>query len=247
MLDHSDLGRIAGESAHIHVSGQTPCKLPVYRYPEQAKEISAQMLDEMEEKGVIEPSSAASLSLIVLVNKPDGSKRMCLDFRKVNEHLPDDVYPCPRLEDLVGNAAGHRYYVTLDLKDTYFQIELDESSKDLTTFSDGVSLYRFRRLPFVLCCAPDIFSRKMAELLTSLIKEDWVKNYLDDFIIWADDFDQLIQRLQKMFDLFEGRGVKLNLTKCDFAKDEVKFLGHRVSKPLSNKDRRPMFRKWDDL
>lgn len=181
-----------------------------------------------------------------------------MDFRKVNEHLADDVYPLPRLEDLVGNAAGHRYYVTLDLKDAYFQIELDESSKDLTTFSDGVSLYRFRRLPFGLCCAPDIFSRKMAELLTSLIKEDWVKNYLDDFIIWADDFDQLIQRLQKMFDLFEDRGVKLNLTKCDFAKDEVKFLGHRaskeevppiikISKPLSNKDRRPMFRKWDDL
>lgn len=61
----------------------------------------------MEERGVIEPSNSAWLSPIVLVNKPEGCKRMCLDFRRVDKHLAEDVYPLPRLEDLVGNAAGH--------------------------------------------------------------------------------------------------------------------------------------------
>ncbi len=70
------------------------------------------MLEDMEEKGIIEPSTAAWLSPIVLVNKPDGSKRLYLDYRQVNKHLATDIYPLPRLEELVDQAAGHNYYVT---------------------------------------------------------------------------------------------------------------------------------------
>lgn len=236
ILDKKEIGTISGEPAHITVADPTPCKSPIYRYPEHAKVMISQMLEDMEQRGVIEPSSAAWLSPIVLVNKPDGSKRMCLDFRRVNEHLAADIYPLPRLEDLVNLASGHRFYATLDLKDAYFQVALDEDSKDLTTFSDGVSLYRFRRLPFGLSCAPAIFSRKMAEILAPLVKEGWVRNYLDDIVLWADDYDQLLERLRKLFKQLEFRGVKLNLTKCDFAKEEVKFLGHNVSQKGSTPD-----------
>lgn len=238
MLEKKDIGTISGEPAHIAVSDPNPCQSPMYRYPEHAKMLVSQMLVEMEERGVIEPSSAAWLSPIVLVNKPDGSKRMCLDFRQVNERLAADLYPLPRLEDLVNVAAGHQYYATLDLKDAYFQIVLDEESRDLTTFSDGISLYRFRRLPFGLSCAPAIFSRKMAEILTPLLREGWVKNYLDDIILWAENFDQLMERLGRLFALLEEKGIKLNLTKCDLVKQEVKFLGHRVSKDGSTPDQK---------
>ena len=72
---------------------------------------------------------------------------MCLDYRKVNEHLETDIYPLPRLEELVEAAAGNKFYVTLDLKDAYHQVELAESSRDVTTFSEGIALYRFTRLP----------------------------------------------------------------------------------------------------
>ncbi len=79
---------------------------------------------------------------------------MWLDYRHVNKQLATDVYPLHRLEELVEQAAGHPYYVTLDMREAYFQIMLDEESRDLTTFSDGVTLYRFRRLPFGLNCSP---------------------------------------------------------------------------------------------
>ena len=150
----------------------------MYRYPKHEKEVITKLLNDMEERGVIEPSSSAWLSPIVLVNKHDGTKIMCLEFWRVNEHLSDDVYPLPRLEDLVFSAAGHQINVTLNLKDAYFQIPLDENSRDLTTFSDGASLYHFRRLPFGLSCSPAIFSRKMAELLAPLLREDLLR------IIW---------------------------------------------------------------
>ncbi len=66
----------------------------------------------MEEKGVIEPSTAAWLSPIVLVSKPDGSKRMCLDYRGVNKHLATDIYPLQRKEDLVEMALGTNTMLT---------------------------------------------------------------------------------------------------------------------------------------
>ena len=74
------------------------------------------MLEEMEEKDIIEPSTAAWLSPIVLVKKPDGSQRMCLDYRKVNTHLQVDIHPLPRLEEMVETAAGNKYYATLDMR-----------------------------------------------------------------------------------------------------------------------------------
>ena len=109
VLGNKDLGTMIGDPAHINVKNPVPCRTPQYRYPENAKVIISEMLSEMQEKGIIEPSSAAWLSPIVLVNKPNGSKRMCLDFRRVNEHLAADIHPLPRLEDLVNIVSGHKF------------------------------------------------------------------------------------------------------------------------------------------
>ncbi len=102
---------------------------------------------------------------------------MCLYYRHVSKHLATDVYPLPRLEELVYQAAGHNFYATFDMREAYFQIILDENSRDLTAFSDGVTLYRFRRLPFGLSYSPATFTCHMATLLSPLLKEGWIKNY----------------------------------------------------------------------
>ncbi len=109
----------------------------------------------------------------------------------------------------------------------YFQIMLDEESRYLLTFSDGVTLYRFRRLPFGIKCSPAIFSRRMGSLLTPLLQKGWVWNYLDDLILWAPNFPELPTRLN---------GVKLNLSKGTFGLKEVTFLGHRISAAGSKPD-----------
>ncbi len=170
-MSESELGLISGPPEHIKVSDPQPCRGPRYRYPEQAKHIIAEILEDMEEKEIIEPSTAAWLSPIVLVNTPDDSKRLCLDYRQVNKHFATDIYPLPRLEELEGQAVGHKYYVTLDMREAFFQLFLNEESRDLTTFSGGVTLYRFRRLPFGLNCSPAIFSRRLASLLAPLLRK----------------------------------------------------------------------------
>ncbi len=206
---------MAGSPAKIQVADPTPSRGPRHRYPEEAKAVIAEMLQDMEDRKIIEKPTSAWVSPIVLVNKPDGSKRMCLDYRHVNTHLSTDIYPLPKLDELVEQAAGQQFYATLDMREAYFQIQLDENSRDLTTFSDGVTLYRFRRLPFGLSCSPAIFSRHMANLLTPLLKEGWIKNYLDDPVLWGPDLSTLTTRLRKTFALLTENGVKLNLSKCE--------------------------------
>ncbi len=122
------------------------------------------------------------------------------------------------------------------MREAYFQIILDENSRDLTAFSDGVTLFRFRRLPFGLSCSPAIITRHMATLLSPLLKEGWIKNYLDDLIIWAPDLSLLTQRLGKTLTFLRENSVKLNLSKCEIAKNEVTFLGYRISREGSQPD-----------
>ena len=149
----------------IHLTDANPVRAHMYQYPEASKEIISQMLEDMEAREIIEKSTSAWLSPIVLVSKPDGSKKMCLDYRKVNIHLANDIYPLPRLDELVEQVSGQAFYTTLDLKEAYFQVTIKENSRGITTFSDGISLYRFRRLPFGLSCSPAIFSQQMASIL----------------------------------------------------------------------------------
>ncbi len=146
------------------------------------------------------------------------------------------MYPLPRLEELVEQAAGHPYYVTFDMRKAYFQIMLDKESRDLTTFSDGVTLYRFRRLPFGPNCSSAFFSQRMAFMLTSLLQKGWVRNYLDDLILWAPDIPDLLTRLKQLFSLLSNHGVKLNLSKSTFGLKEVTFLGHHISAAGSKPD-----------
>ncbi len=123
-----------GPPANINVADPQHSRGPRYCYPEEAKRLIAEMLQDMEDRQIIEKSTSAWLSPIVLVNKPDGSKRMCLDYRHVNKHFATDICPLPRLEEPLDQAAGHNFYATLDMREAYFQIILDENSRDLTAF-----------------------------------------------------------------------------------------------------------------
>ncbi len=229
ILNPNELVKIVGRPAELVVKDLSPVRSPLYRYPEPAKELIVDIIEDMLDKGVIKTSTIAWLSPIVLVNKPDGSKRMCLDYCKVNEHLETDIYPLPRLEELVNAAAGNKYYVTLDLKDAYHQVELAESSRDVTTFNEDVPLYRFTRLPFGIASSPSLFSRHIAQVLAPLKKQGFVHNYLDDVILFAPNFETLVTRLDKLFLVLTEAGVKLNLTKCNFGQKTVKYLRHIIS------------------
>ncbi len=148
---------------------------------------------------------------------------MCLDYRK---QLRTDIHPLPNLEELVEHVAGNKYYATLDLKDTHYQVLLDEASRDLTTFSEGINLYRFKRLPLGLSCSASIFVRQLQGALAPLLLRGWVKSYLNGIILCAPSFQVLLQRLGEVFQHIGEVGIKLNISNCSIGQREVRFLGH---------------------
>ncbi len=202
ILEKRELGLIQQPPAHIQVDDPTPCRSHIYRYPEKAKDIIASILKDLEERDIIEKSTAAWLSPIVLVNKPSGDKRMCQDYRKVNKQLTTDIHPLPNLEELVEHVAGNQYYATLDLKNAYYQLLLDEASMDLTTFSEGINLYRFKCLPFGLSCSASIFVLQLQGALAPLLRQGWVKSYLDDISLCAPSFQLLLKGVGKFFNIW---------------------------------------------
>ncbi len=91
---------------------------------------------------------------------------------------------------------------------------LNEESRDLTAFSEGVALYKFKCLPFRLSCSAAIFARKLAEVLTPLREKNWVRNYLDNIIVYAPSYEELLERADQSFTYMRSVEITLNLTKC---------------------------------
>ncbi|MPC59607.1 Retrovirus-related Pol polyprotein from transposon 17.6 [Portunus trituberculatus] len=118
IVKKDELGLINQEPAHIYVHNPTPCRSPIYRYSEKAKIAIAEILKDLEQRDIIESSTVAWVLPIVLVNKPSGEKRLCLNYRQVNQHLVTDIHPLPKLEELVEQVAKNKFYATLDLTRT---------------------------------------------------------------------------------------------------------------------------------
>ena len=119
----------------------------------------------MLELGVVEESHSDWCSPVVLVGKPDGSVRFCVDYRRVNAVSKFDAYPMPRIDELVDRLGMATYYTTLDCTKGYWQIPLSPAAREKTAFSTPLGLYQFKVLPFGLFGAPATFQRLMDRVL----------------------------------------------------------------------------------
>ena len=187
-------------------------------------------LNALEDQGVIEKVTHPTnwLSPVVPVVKPHSSPvevRICCDYKFLNQHLQREVFEIPTFEELVSNLSGAVKFSKLDAKSGFYQIPLKEEARDLTTFITPFGRYRYRRLPMGINVAPEIFQRKMTELLKDL---PGVICYLDDILVYgscAKDHDDNLDRVLKRI---QACGLKLNREKCIFGQAQINFLGHLV-------------------
>ncbi|GFT60231.1 hypothetical protein TNCV_4970581 [Trichonephila clavipes] len=143
----------------------------------------------MKDNDVIEPSSSLWTSNIVLVKKKDGSTRLCVDYRQLNDITKKDSYPLPRTDNTLDKLSGNTWFSTLDLKIGYWQVELHSDDKEKTAFSMGQRLLQFKVMPFGLCNALATFKRLMETVLGGLSYEACLV-YLDDIIIVGRSFEE---------------------------------------------------------
>ena len=186
------------------------------------------MVKEMEERGIVQPSSSPWASPVVLVPKKDGSLRFCVDFRRLNSITRKDVYPLPRVDDILDTLGNARYFTTLDLASGYWQVPLDDDARPKTAFTTHQGLYEFVRMPFGLCNAPATFQRAMQSVLAGLEWRDCFV-YIDDILIASATYEEHLQHLEQVFDRLRTANLMLKPKKCRFLCKEVKYLGHVIS------------------
>ena len=164
-LKDTELGHTKLIKHEIKLIDEKPFKERYRRIPPQQFEEVRKHLEEMVNIGAIRKSQSPWASAIVLVRKKDGTLRFCIDLRKLNERTVKDAYSLPRIEESLDCLNGAQIFSSVDLKSGYWQVELTEESKALTTFTVGpLGLYECVRMPFGLTNAPGKFPETHGEL-----------------------------------------------------------------------------------
>ena len=226
----TDMGHHTKVQHEIHLTNTHPFKERHRRIPpgmlHQVREHLQQMLD----SGIIRPSQSPWSSEVVWVRKKDGSLRQCVDYRKLNERTIKDSYCLPRIEELLDSLAGSQYFSVLDLKSGYHQVEIAEKHKERTAFSVApLGFYEYNRMAMGLANAPATYQRLMENVLGDLHLNICMV-FLDDIIVFGNTFQEHMDRLEQVLVRLGDNGLKLNPKKCSFCQQEVRYVGHIVSK-----------------
>ncbi|XP_051816865.1 uncharacterized protein K02A2.6-like [Acanthochromis polyacanthus] len=164
---------------------------------------------------------------MVPVPKKSGKARICVDLKKLNKAVKRERFILPTSEEMITQLSGFTVFSSLDAASGFWQIPLDKDSQRLTTFITPFGRYCFKRLPFGITSAPEIFQRKMVETLEGL---EGVAVYMDDIICHGKDMREHDERLEKVTERLEAAGLKLNSEKCVLRKSELHFLGQVINR-----------------
>ena len=226
-VEKDELGTVTDVQHRIETGDNPPVRQSPRRIPFSVRPQMARMVNEMLGAHVIEESSSPWASPVVLVAKKSGDLRFCVDYRRLNALTSKDVFPLPRIDDILDQLSGKCIFSTLDGRTGYWQIKVHESSREKTAFVTMDGLYEFRVMPFGLCNAPATFQRLMQKTLAGL--SAFCSVYIDDVIVFSRSLEEHLDHLSQVFSRLRKVGLKLHPSKCQFAFPEVPYLGHIIS------------------
>ena len=209
----------------VDVGDASPIKQHPYRLNPSKLAKVREEVQFMLDNDIIEPSQSSWSSPIVMVPKPDGSQRFCIDYRKVNAVSKTDSFPIPRLEDCIDRVGNSAFVSKIDLLKGYWQVPMTDRAKEISAFATPDGLFQCKVMPFGMKNAPATFQRLTNQVIAGL---DHCVVYIDDILVYSDTWDDHIQHLKLLFDRLQKANLVINLAKSEFAKAKVTYLGHVV-------------------
>ena len=144
----------------------------------------------------------------------------------MNAVTKKDVYPLPRIDDILDTLSGTKYFSTLDLCSGYWQIQLDPETREKSAFTTHSGLYKFIRIPLGCITHPQHF-KDCCKLYSLDWKESFV--YIDNILVCSKSFEEHLQHMQQIFEWLRKAGLTLKPKKCSFLQSQVIYLGHVIS------------------
>lgn len=219
---------IAGVTHAIDLEeGARPPHGPIYALSERELRILRDYLAEKEAIGWIRHSKSPAGAPILFVPKPDGSLRLCVDYRALNKVTVKNRHPLPLISETIDRMQGAKIYTKLDLRDAYHRIRIKPGDEWKTAFRTRYGHWEYTVMPFGLTNAPATFQAYINKTLEGLLDITCVA-YLDDICIYSDSIEEHAKHVREVLDRLRKAGLYVKLSKCEFDKKEIAFLGYVI-------------------
>jgi hypothetical protein len=209
--------------------GSVPPSRPIIRLSATELDELKKQLEELVKAGFIQPSKSPFGAPILFVKKKDGTMRMCVDYRALNNITIKNSYPLPLVDELFDRLQGAKYFSKLDLRSGYHQIRIDAQDVPKTAFRTRYGHFEFLVLPFGLTNAPGTFMHLMHETFREYL-DDFVLVFLDDILIFSKTLEEHERHVKAVLEKLRASKLYAKERKCEFFKTEVEFLGHMVGR-----------------
>ena len=224
------VGKLKGLKVTLHIDETVqPVAQPVRRIPFGLREKAQAKISELLELDIIEKVAGPVkwVSPFVVVPKDNHNDvRVCVDMSRANVAIIRERHPIPTVKELMLDINGASVFSGADFKLGFHQCELDDGSKEITTFTTPWGLFRYKRLMFGVSSAPEVYQYVIQQSLAGL---EGVQNYADDIIIYGSTVEEHNARLEAFMKRVSELGLTLNFSKCEFGMSEISYLGFRVS------------------
>jgi len=217
---------------HDHTIPLLPTAIPVnskpYHYSPFHKSEIERQVQELLQAGLITHSNSPFASPVLLVKKKDGSWRLCVDYRKLNDLTIKNHFPMPVIEEILDELSGSKYFTKLDLRAGYHQVRMQPQDEHKTAFKTHQGHYQYKVMPFGLTNAPATFQCIMNHILQPFLRR-FVLVFLDDILIYSPTMEDHIHHMDLVFEQLRKNQFYVKDSKCSFAQSSLEYLGHIIS------------------
>ena len=208
--------------------GHAPPAKKVYGLSREQARAVKDYIDDMLSKGYIRPSNSPYAAPVLIVKKPGGGLRICIDYRGLNEITIKNRNAPPLIRETLARLASAGWYTKLDVIAAFNEIRIKTGDEHKTAFVTRYGQYEYVVMPFGLCNAPGTFQTFINETLRPYL-DVFCTAYLDDILVYSNTFEEHIEHVNKVLQALSKANIFLDINKCEFHNQRVKYLGLIVS------------------